>query len=107
MPPRVKKPKSINELLSTGGKRLTDLKLKSRERSRALEHVREALPLPLSRSIVSAGLDRGQLTIGVVGASWAARLRYATDTLRAQVGSSMGVDIQKIRIRVVPPAPKT
>jgi hypothetical protein len=107
MPPSVKKTRSIKELLNTGGKRLSDLKQKSRERSLALEHVRAALPQPLARSIVSAGLDRGQLTIGVAGAAWAARLRYATDTLSARVSSSMGADIQKIRIRVVPPAPKT
>jgi hypothetical protein len=52
---------------------------------------------------VSAGLEHGQLTIGVAGAAWAARLRYATEALRVQVGSSMRVDIQKVRIRVVPP----
>jgi hypothetical protein len=57
----------------------------------------------LARNIVSAGVEHGQLTIGVAGAAWAARLRYVTEGLRVQVGSSMRVDIQKVRIKVVPP----
>ncbi len=102
-PNRVKKLKSINELLGGSGKRLSDLKAKTQARSRAFEHVCAALPSPLAQSIVSAGLEHGQLTIGVAGSAWAARLRYVTDALRAQVGSSMRVDIHKVRIKVVPP----
>jgi hypothetical protein len=102
-PSRVKKLKTINELISSGGKRLSDLKAKAQARNRAFEHVCAALPSPLARNIVSAGLEQGQLTIGVAGAAWAARLRYVTEALRAQVGSSMRVDIQKVRIKVVPP----
>ncbi len=102
-PIRVKKPKSINELISFGGKRLSDLKTKAQARARAFEHVCAALPSPLARNIVSAGLEHGQLTIGVAGAVWAARLRYVTEALRAQVGCSLGVDIQRVRIRVIPP----
>jgi hypothetical protein len=99
----VQKPKSINELLKAGGKRLTDLKSKSDERSVTLEHVCAALPPKLANRVVSAGIDQGRLTVGVDGAPWAARLRYATDTLRTQVGGSLGVDILAIRIKVVPP----
>jgi hypothetical protein len=102
-PSRVKKLKTINELISSGGKRLSDLTAKAQARTRAFEHVCAALPSPLARNIVSAGLEQGQLTIGVAGAAWAARLRYVTEALRAQVGSSMRVDIQKVRIKVVPP----
>jgi hypothetical protein len=102
-PNRVKKPKSINELLSGSGKRLSDLKAKTQARTRAFEHVCAALPSPLARNIVSAGVEHGQLTIGVAGAAWAARLRYVTEALRVHVGSSMRVDIQKVRIKVVPP----
>jgi hypothetical protein len=100
---KVKRPKSINELISSGGKRLSDLKAKAQARTRAFEHVCAALPSPLARNIVSAGLEQGQLTIGVAGAAWAARLRYVTEALRAQVGSSMRVDILRVRIKVVPP----
>ena len=99
----MKKPKSINELISGGGKRLSDLKAKAQARTRAFEHVCAALPSPLARNIVSAGVEHGQLTIGVAGAAWAARLRYVTEALRAQVGTSMSVDIHKVRIKVVPP----
>jgi hypothetical protein len=102
-PSKVNKPNSLNELISRGGKRLSDLKARARARTRAFEHVCAALPVPLARHIVSAGLEHGQLTIGVAGAAWAARLRYVTDTLRTQVGLSTGIEIQKIRIRVVPP----
>jgi len=100
---RVKKPKSINELIRSGGNRLAGLKSKAQARSRALEHVRATLPPPLARTIVSAGLEQGQLTIGVASAAWATRLRYMTEMLRTQVGASMSVEIEKVRIRVVPP----
>jgi hypothetical protein len=102
-PSKVKRPKSINELISRGGKRLSDLRARAEARTRAFEHVCAALPSPLARNIVSAGVEHGQLTIGVAGAAWAARLRYVTEALRAQVGSSMRVDIQRVRIKVVPP----
>ena|ERR1019366_5907140 len=102
-PIKVKKPKSINELISRGGKRLADLRAKAQARTLAFEHVCAALPSPLSQHIVSAGLDDGRLTIGVSGAAWAARLRYVTEALRVDVGSSMRIDIHKVRIEVVPP----
>jgi hypothetical protein len=101
----MQKPKIISELLKVGGKRLTALSAKSRERSLALEHVCAALPPALAQTVVSAGIDGGQLTIGVAGAQWASRLRYVTETLRIRVGGSMAVDIRSIRIRVVPPRP--
>jgi hypothetical protein len=103
---RVRKPKSINELIGVGGTRLSDLKAKAQARTRAFEHVCAALPSPLARNIVSAGLEHGLLTVGVAGAAWAARLRYVTEALREHVGLSMRVDIQKVRIKVVPPRTK-
>lgn len=99
----MKKPKTINELISSGGKRLSELKARSQARAQAFEQVCAALPAPLARNVVSAGLEHGQLTIGVANAAWAARLRYVTEALRVQVGASMGMDIQKVRIKVVPP----
>ena len=53
--------------------------------------------------VVSAGVDEGLLTIGVAGAAWATRLRYATETLRTRVGSRLGVEILRVRIKVVRP----
>lgn len=97
------KPKSISELLKVGGKRLSDLKAKSQQRTHTLDHVRAALPAKLAEHVVSAGVENGRLTIGVAGATWAARLRYATDTLKLQVGGALGVEIASVRIKVVPP----
>jgi hypothetical protein len=107
VPSVVKKPKLLKELLRTGGKRLSDLKTRAEARARVFDLVCAALPPPLAKAIVSAGLEHDQLTIGVDGAAWAARLRYLTEILRAQVGSAMGVDIQKVRVKVVPPKPLT
>jgi hypothetical protein len=103
MRPPVQKPKSINELLKQGGERLRSLRTRSDERGRVREHVCRALPAELAANVVSAGLEEGKLTIGVAGGAWAARLRYVTETLKLRVGSSMGIEIETIRIKVVPP----
>ena len=69
-----------------------------------LAHVCAALPPKLAGIVASAGIEEGRLTIGVVGAAWASRLRYVTETLRKRVSESMGVEIQSVRIKVVRPA---
>ncbi len=99
----MRKPKSINELFAAGDSALGALQAQTRARSRVVEQVWAALPPPLARAVVSAGIDQGCLTIGVAGGTWASRLRYATDALRARVGEALGVDIRSIRIKVVPP----
>ena len=95
-------PRSLSDLLSRTGNKLTDLKARSRARSLVVEQVRAALPPRLARAVVSAGLEQGRLTIGVVGAVWASRLRYLTESIRKQVGES-GIAVLCVRIRVVPP----
>ena len=65
--------------------------------------VRAALPARLGEAVVSAGVDQGRLTLGVVGAHWASRLRYSTDIIRKRVGGALGAEIHSVRIRVVPP----
>ncbi len=99
----MQKPKSVSELLSGPGKRITGLKTRSGTRSLVLEQVRAALPDRLAQAVASAGVEEGRLTIGVVGAVWATRLRYFTDAVRRGVSGAMGVDISSVRIRVVPP----
>jgi hypothetical protein len=69
-----------------------------------VEQVRAALPARLALAVASAGVDEGRLTIGVVGAVWASRIRYFTDAVRKKVSGSLGVEIHAIRIRVVPPS---
>ena len=95
--------KSLSELLERGGKRLSLLKNKAAERSKIVEQVRAALPARLAQSVASAGLDGGRLTVGVVGAVWASRLRYSTDAIRKRVAQSLGKEVLTVRIRVVPP----
>lgn len=68
-----------------------------------MEQVRLALPARLSQSVVSAGLEGSRLTIGVVGAVWASRMRYSTDVIAKRVAKSLGKDVLSVRIRVVPP----
>jgi len=96
-------PKSISELLKSGGKRLSSLQAQAAARSTTLEHVRAALPTELAGAVVTAGIQDGKLTIGVSGAAWAARLRYATESLRTQVATALGTDIGSVRIKVIPP----
>jgi hypothetical protein len=101
----MQKPRSLRDLLSRSGNKLTALKLRSAERSRVVGLVRAALPAKLAPAVVSAGIDQGRLTIGVVGAVWASRLRYLTEPVRKRVAASTGIAILSVRIRVVPPPP--
>ncbi len=68
-----------------------------------LEQVCAVLPAKLAQAVVSAGIDQGRLTIGVTGAVWATRLRYLADDLQARVGESLGMEILRVRVRVVAP----
>jgi hypothetical protein len=96
-------PRTVSDLLSRTGNKLTALKTRSLERALVVEQVRAALPSRLAEAVVSAGLEQGRLTIGVVGAVWASRLRYLTDSIRKRVGSSMGIAVLSVKVRVVPP----
>src|ERR1700761_6855889 len=103
---RMENSKSLSELLARGGKRLSRLVERSAERAEVVLQVRAALPARLAESVVSAGIEGGRLTVGVVGAVWASRLRYATEALRKRVAKSSGEDILTVKIRVVPPPPR-
>jgi hypothetical protein len=95
--------KSLSELLARGGKRLSRLTERSAARAQVLNLVRAALPARLAESVASAGLEDGRLTVGVVGAVWASRLRYSTDAIRKRVAKALGQEILTVKIRVVPP----
>jgi hypothetical protein len=95
--------KSLSELLAGRGKRLSLLKERIAERSQVLEQVRAALPPRLAQAVASAGITEGRLTVGVVGAVWASRLRYSADIIRKRVAKSAGLEVLSVRIRVVPP----
>ena len=96
-------PRSVSDLMSRTGNKLTALKIRSQQRSLVVEQVRAALPARLALAVTSAGIEQGRLTIGVVGAVWASRLRYLTASVRTQVAASAGVAIVSVRVRVVPP----
>lgn len=95
--------RSVSDLLSRVGNKLTDLKARSKARSQVLEQVRAILPPRLALAVATAGIEDGRLTIGVIGAVWASRMRYFTDALKKGVGASMAIEILAVRIRVVPP----
>jgi len=91
--------------LSRTGNKLTALKNRSQQRAEVLEQVRAALPARLGLAVVSAGIDQGRLTIGVVGAVWASRLRYLTESVRKRVAGTSGIALLSVKVRVVPPPP--
>jgi len=97
----MQKYKNIKDLLAGGNKRLSALKSQTRERSVVLGHVRSALPPKIAESIMSAGIEREQLIIGVSSAAWACRLRYSTELLRKRISQCTGIEIQSIRIKVI------
>jgi hypothetical protein len=102
MPASTKKTRDIKELLEGGSAQLTSLRNQSRARSATLAKVRAALAPELAGTVTVAGIEAGRLTVGVCGAAWASRLRYAAEELRQNVGHAMGVEIHSVRIRVVP-----
>jgi hypothetical protein len=95
--------KRLSQLLTVPGKRLASLQQRAAARRSILSQVKSALVPKLAEAISTAGLEGGQLTIGVVSAAWASRLRYSTEPIRKRVTLSSGIDIRRVRIRVLPP----
>ncbi len=92
----------INGLFEGGSEHLTSLRERLQARSRVLQHVIAALPEELAAAVAAAGLEGGQLTIGAINASWATRLRYHVDPVKQHVGTALGVEIARVRVRVQP-----
>jgi len=99
----MKKIRIINELFTREGTRLGALKAAQKLRTVVLQHVIVALSPEEAAAVVSAGIEGDELTIGVNGGVWATRLRYVADALRIQVGQSLGVELTRVRIKVVRP----
>jgi hypothetical protein len=95
-------PRSVSDLLSRSGNKLSSLKNRSLDRSKVLEQVRAALPARLALAVATAGIDQGRLTIGVIGAVWASRLRYLTESVRKRVSASLSTPVITVKVRVVP-----
>jgi hypothetical protein len=97
----MEKTKHISQLLRSDG-RLLGLDAKLQQRCKVLEEVRTALPGRLAQAVVSAGVDGGRLTIGVVGSVWASRIRYCSQASRTSLSEKLGIVLSSVRIRVVP-----
>jgi hypothetical protein len=95
------KTRHISELLQTAG-RMQRLDARLRQRSNVLEAVRTSLPSRLAQAVVSAGVEEGRLTIGVVGSVWASRIRYCSEATRLSLNEKLGTVLLSVRIRVVP-----
>ncbi len=85
-------------------KALRDLAALRARRSQILATVLRHLEEPLRSQVVTAGLTRGRLTLGVASAAWASRLRYRTSALRGLISADTGEPIARVRIRVLPPS---
>jgi hypothetical protein len=99
----MEKAKNISELLRVGA-RLVRLEQRVRERSVVLDEVRASLPSRLAEAVVSAGVEEGRLTIGVVGSVWASRIRYFSEATRLTLSERLGTRLLVVRVRVVPTA---
>lgn len=99
----MQKLKPIKALLDMPGKALRDIAQARTRRAEILAEVLRHLEEPLRTQVMSAGLARGRLTLGVTNAAWASRLRYRTAALRALVSAACGEPIARVRIRVLPP----
>lgn len=100
----MQKLKPIKALFEMPGKALRDIAQARTRRAEILTEVLRHLEEPLRAQVMSAGLARGRLTLGVTSAAWASRLRYRTAALRALVSAACGEPIARVRIRVLPPA---
>jgi len=90
------KPRSVAELLKTGG--ISKLKAEAAERRELADQVRSVLPADEAEHVVSARLDEsGRLVVGMDTAAWAARLRYSLPEL-------LGKPV-RVRVTVPPGAP--
>ena len=99
----MEKARPINDLLKGAGK-VARLRAELAARAQIKEAVCAALAPPLGQAVVSAGLEAGELTVGVTGAGWASRLRYGTEALCTELSRALGVPVERVRIRVVPSA---
>src|ERR1700761_4956291 len=95
-------PRSISELLKRG-KAVSQLRIKSQDRARILEHVKSALPDKLASAVLTAGLEGERLTLGVTAGVWASRLRFHAEDIRQQLSERVGAPVNTVRIRIIAP----
>ena len=91
-------------MLAKGHGLVERLRKGSSEADRALQAVRAALPEGLGERVWGAAIRDGTLTVLVASAAWATRVRYHAPGLQEDVGSRLGVTLQRVQVRVRPPA---
>ena len=91
-------------MLAKGHGLVERLRKGSAEADRALQAVRAALPEDLGERVWGAAIRDGTLTVLVASAAWATRVRYHAPGLKNDVGGQLGVVLQKVQIKVRPPA---
>ncbi len=96
------KPTSVSDLLGKPGGVLERLRNGAGEADRVLSAVRQALPGELRERVWGASVREGTLTLLVTSASWATRIRYRAPALRQVLGADLGVDLERVAVRVRP-----
>lgn len=99
----MQKTRSVSELIHHNSKALAQLRERLDERAQLLLQVRAALPTPLVACVLSAGLDKGVLTLGTASAAWASRLRYVSSQVIDKFAKDYDVKIARVRVKVVLP----
>ena len=91
-------------MLTKGQGLVERLRRGSAEADRALQAVRAALPEGLGEQVWGAAVRNGTLTVLVASAAWATRVRYHAPGLKDDVGARLAVALQKVQVKVRPPA---
>ena len=98
-----KRPRSIAGLLDDEGSDLG----RTVRRAREMESLRRALvsvlPVELDTHVVGLNVSGDTLVVLVDSAAWATRLRHLQDTCLSGLKSSLGLDLQRIRVLVRAP----
>lgn len=73
---------------------------------RTLQAVRRALPDGLGDRVWGATVRSGTLTLLVTSAAWGTRIRYHAPDLKTSTGRDLGVELERVVIRVRPASGK-
>jgi hypothetical protein len=105
----VKKEKltSVSDLLGKGHGLLERLREGSAKADRALQAVREDLPDGLGTHVWGAAVRDRTLTVLVISAAWATRVRYHAPDLKDSAARRLDTVIDRVVVRVRPAGART
>lgn len=98
------KPTAVSDLLTKGHGVLERLRRGSEQAQGTLAAVREALPDGLGAHVWGAAVTARSLTVLVASAAWATRVRYHAPGLKDLVAARLGVELDRVVVRVRPEA---